>query len=158
MAEVIHYSSPLGMLTVAAEENLITVLVIDGQKYMARHLKGETTEREAPILKQAEQWLDRYFSGEKPDPAELSLSPKGSEFQKRVWKELLKIPYGMTDTYGGIAERLGSSARAVGSAVGRNPISILIPCHRVLGRDGNLTGYAGGVENKKKLLELEGAI
>lgn len=158
MAEVIHYSSPLGMLTVAAEENLITVLVIDGQKYMERHLKGEITEREAPILKQAEQWLDRYFSGEKPDPAELPLSPKGSEFQKRVWKELLKIPYGMTDTYGGIAERLGSSARAVGSAVGRNPISILIPCHRVLGRDGNLTGYAGGVENKKKLLELEGAI
>lgn len=158
MAEVIHYSSPLGMLTVAAEENLITVLVIDGQKYMERHLKGKTIEREAPILKQAEQWLDRYFSGEKPDPAELSLSPKGSEFQKRVWKELLKIPYGMTDTYGGIAERLGSSARAVGSAVGRNPISILIPCHRVLGRDGSLTGYAGGVENKKKLLELEGAI
>ena len=158
MAEVINYPSPLGMLTVAAEENQITVLVIDGQKYMERHLKGKNTEREAPILKQAEQWLDRYFSGEKPDPAELSLSPKGSEFQKRVWKELLKIPYGMTDTYGGIAERLGSSARAVGSAVGRNPISILIPCHRVLGRDGNFTGYAGGVENKKKLLELEGAI
>ena len=106
-------------------------------------------------LREAKTWLDRYFAGERPNPAELKLSPKGTAFQQRVWQELLRIPYGRTVSYGSLAAHLGSSARAVGSAVGRNPISVIIPCHRVLGADGSLGGYAGGLENKMKLLRLE---
>ena len=158
MYDYILYPSPLGMLTLAAEGDALTALVIDGQKYAERHLAGEGRERETPALQRARLWLDRYFAGERPASAELPLSPKGTVFQKRVWQELLHIPYGATDTYGALAARLGSSARAVGSAVGRNPLSILIPCHRVLAADGGLTGYAGGLENKEKLLKLEGAI
>ena len=95
------------------------------------------------------------MSGDAPAAA-LPLAPKGTEFQRRVWQALRAIPYGRTTTYGALAVQLGSSARAVGGAVGRNPLSILIPCHRVLGVDGSLTGYAGGPENKAKLLRLEG--
>ena len=158
MYDYIRCSSPLGTLTVAAEGDALTALVIEGQKYEARHLAGEGRERETPVLRQAKAWLDRYFNGERPDPAELPLSPKGSAFQQRVWRELLNIPYGQTESYGGIAARLGSSARAVGSAVGRNPLSIIVPCHRVLGSNGSLCGYAAGLENKEKLLKLEGII
>ena len=156
MYDYIRYDSPLGMLTVAAEGDALTALVIDGQKYRERHLDGEGAERETPVLHAARLWLDAYFAGEKPDISALRLAPKGTAFQKKTWKELCRISYGETDTYGALAERLGSSARAVGSAVGRNPISIIIPCHRVVGADGGLTGYAGGLENKKKLLRLEG--
>ena len=156
MYDFIHYKSPLGMLTIAAEREALIALVIEGQKYAKLHLAGEGQERESPLLCKVNGWLDRYFSGECPSPAELPLAPKGTVFQQRVWQELLTIPYGRTDSYGAIAARLGSSARAVGSAVGRNPLSILIPCHRVLGTDGSLSGYAGGLENKKKLLRLEG--
>ena len=156
MCDYIRYSSPLGMLTVTAEGGALTALVIDGQKYAARHLAGVETEHETPVLRAAKLWLDAYFSGKAPDLSDLPLSPKGTAFQKKVWQELLNIPYGATDTYGALAGRLGSSARAVGSAVGRNPISIIIPCHRVLAADGSLTGYAGGLENKVKLLRLEG--
>ena len=106
----------------------------------------------------ARLWLDAYFAGKAPEVSGLPLSPKGTAFQKKVWQELLNIPYGTTNTYGALAGRLGSSARAVGSAVGRNPISIVIPCHRVLAADGSLTGYAGGLENKEKLLQLEGIV
>lgn len=158
MADYIRYPAPLGELTVAAEGGAITALVIEGQKYFDRHLAGADTERETPVLRQARQWLDRYFSGERPDPALLPLAPKGTDFQKRVWQALLRIPYGATATYGALAEALGSSARAVGGATGRNPISVIIPCHRVLAADGSLNGYAGGLENKAKLLRLEGAI
>ena len=156
MYNYIRYCSPLGMLTVTEEDGALTALVIDGQKYAARHLAGVETEHETPVLRAAKLWLDAYFSGKAPDLSDLPLSPKGTAFQMKVWQELLKIPYGSTDTYGALAGRLGSSARAVGSAVGRNPISIIIPCHRVLAADGSLTGYAGGLENKEKLLRLEG--
>ena len=156
MYDYIHYDSPLGMLTVAAEGDALIALVIQGQKYEDRHLAGERRELETPVLHQAKIWLDRYFAGDRPDYEELPLSPKGTAFQLRVWRTLLQIPYGQTESYGDIAACLGSSARAVGSAVGRNPISIIVPCHRVLGSDGGLCGYAGGLENKKKLLTLEG--
>ena len=158
MYNYIRYCSPLGMLTVTEEDGALTALVIDGQKYAERHLTGEGTEHETPVLHKARLWLDSYFSGEAPEVSGLLLSPKGTAFQKKVWQELLNIPYGTTDTYGALAGRLGSSARAVGSAVGRNPISIIIPCHRVLAADGSLTGYAGGLENKEKLLQLEGVL
>ena len=156
MYDYIRYSSPLGMLTVAAEDGALTALVIEGQKYADRHLAGEGRECETPVLHKARCWLDDYFAGENPDASALPLSPKGTAFQQAVWRELRKIPYGETESYGAVAARLGSSARAVGSAVGRNPISLIIPCHRVLAADGGLTGYAGGLENKKKLLRLEG--
>ena len=158
MYDYIRYASPLGMLTVAAEDGRLTALVIDGQKYAEHHLSGEGRERETPTLQSARLWLDRYFHGENPDISLLPLSPKGTDFQQRVWKELLDIPYGQTVSYGQLASALGSSARAVGSAVGRNPLSVLIPCHRVLAADGGLTGYAGGLENKAKLLQLEGSL
>ena len=156
MYDYIRYSSPLGMLTVAAENGALTALVIEGQKYADRHLAGEGREGETPVLRRARCWLDDYFAGKNPDASALPLSPKGTAFQRAVWQELRKIPYGETESYGALAARLGSSARAVGSAVGRNPLSIIIPCHRVLAADGGLTGYAGGLENKKKLLRLEG--
>lgn len=156
MYDFIRYPSPLGMLTVAAEGEALTALVIDGQKYAERHLAGEGREQETPVLRTARRWLDAYFAGQAPDGAYLPLSPRGTVFQQTVWQELRKIPYGQTESYGALAMRLGSSARAVGGAVGRNPLSILIPCHRVLAADGSLTGYAGGLENKKKLLRLEG--
>ncbi len=166
MYDYIRYSSPLGMLTVAAENGALTALVIEGQKYADRHLAGEGRECETPVLRRARCWLDDYFAGKKPDASALPLSPGGTAFQQAspggtafqqaVWQELRKIPYGETESYGAVAARLGSSARAVGSAVGRNPISLIIPCHRVLAADGGLTGYAGGLENKKKLLRLEG--
>jgi len=158
MYDYIRYPSPLGMLTVAAEGDALTALVIDGQKYAGLHLGGEGRQRETPVLRAARLWLDAYFAGEKPEVSALSLSPKGTAFQQAIWRELLRIPYGTTETYGSIAEGLGSSARAVGRAVGRNPLSIFIPCHRVLAADGSLTGYAGGLENKEKLLRLEGVI
>lgn len=118
---------------------------------------------DAPALAQARAWLDRYFAGERPDPFELPLAPQGSDFRQRVWKILLESPYGETMTYGDIAHRLVAqsggrmSAQAVGGAVGHNEISILIPCHRVVGATGSLTGYAGGIDKKVKLLELERA-
>ena len=113
---------------------------------------------ELPILQAAWDWLDRYFSGQKPSCAELPLRPAGTQFQQQVWDILMQIPFGQTVTYGDIAKMLGQrmSAQAVGGAVGRNPISVIIPCHRVLGTRGKLTGYAGGVARKQWLLRHEG--
>lgn len=154
----IRYPSPLGTLTVAEENGALTALVIEGQKYADRHLAGEGQEEETPVLRAAARWLDAYFAGENPAVSTLPLAPAGTAFQQRVWQELRRIPYGETESYGALAARLGSSARAVGAAVGRNPLSILIPCHRVLAADGSLTGYAGGLANKEKLLRLEGSL
>ena len=156
MYDYICCPSPLGKLIIAAEGEALTALVFEGQKYARQHLAGEGQERETPVLRDARLWLDAYFAGERPDAAALPLAPRGTDFQRAVWRELRTVPYGETRSYGEIAARLGSSARAVGSAVGRNPISLLIPCHRVLGAKGALTGYAGGLERKKTLLALEG--
>lgn len=161
-----HYicklSSPVGMLTAASDGQSVTGLWLEGQKYYAFTLDGAAEEREVPVFGEVKRWLDLYFAGKRPDFCP-PLAPKGSEFRQRVWKLLLSIPYGQVTTYGEIARRLESdrggkktSARAVGNAVGHNPISILIPCHRVVGADGSLTGYAGGVDKKIQLLKLEG--
>ena len=158
------YPSPLGLITIASTEDALVGLWIEGQKYFIGSLKEPLTEcPDLPILIQARQWLDRYFAGEKPSLTELKLAPIGSDFRQRVWSILCQIPYGETTTYGEIAAQLAEkrglarmSAQAVGGAVGHNPISILIPCHRVVGTDGSLTGYAGGIEKKAALLRLEG--
>lgn len=151
------YASPLGEILIAAKGDALTGLWFAGQKDYAAGL-GEAVsvmpEDRAP-LRQAVHWLQEYFSGKEPEPG-LCLAPEGTAFQKRVWAALQEIPYGETVSYAQIAERIGcKSPRAVGAAVGKNPISILIPCHRVIGSDGSLTGYAGGIERKKALLRLE---
>lgn len=155
------YNSPLGRILLAADEVGLTGLWFDGGKYYANGLPTEYTAQNTPILAEATQWLDVYFSGKKPDFTP-PLHPIGSAFQQAVWEILLQIPYGQTMTYGEIARQLASSqgllhmsAQAVGGAVARNNISIIIPCHRVIGANGNLTGYASGLFRKVKLLELE---
>lgn len=169
MYSICHYNSPLGGITLACDEEGLTGLWFDGQKYFGSGIlkddpmpeKAET--KKPPVLEQTVKWLDLYFSGQEPDftpPLHLI----GSEFRLAVWKMLLEIPYGQTTTYkelaGRIAEQRGiksMSAQAVGGAVGHNPISIIVPCHRVLGTDGSLTGYAGGIDKKISLLTLEKA-
>lgn len=152
-----HYASPLGPILLAADETGLTGLWFEGQKYFPSFLGVDYQEKETPILTETVRWLDVYFSGK--DPGFLPpLHPQGSPFRQTVWDILLTIPRGQTMTYGEIARRLGvRSAQAVGGAVGHNPISILIPCHRVVGSDGSLTGYAGGFDRKTRLLQLEGA-
>lgn len=152
------YSSPLGEIILAADKGALTGLWFRGQRYERAGLdETEAEDEHEEVLSRAAAWLDGYFDGKASAP-DFPLRPKGTEFQKRVWEELGKIPYGETLSYGELARRLGCmSARAVGSAVGRNPISLAIPCHRVLGSGGSLTGYAGGLERKKRLLELERA-
>ena len=163
MVYTCHYESPLGGILLAADEVGLTGLWFDGQKYFARDLPAEHTERNTPLLLKAGRWLDIYFTGREPDFM-LPLHPVGSAFRQSVWEILLQIPYGQTMTYGEIARQLAErqggvrvSAQAVGGAVGHNEISIIIPCHRVVGTGGSLTGYAGGIDKKIKLLELEHA-
>ena len=155
MTYTYNYSSPEGEILLAANDNGLTGLWVYGAKYFAADLEDARTEKLTPVLRQTLRWLDTYFSGSEPDfmpPLELH----GSDFRRRVWAELAKIPYGETVTYGEIAKKLGvKSAQAVGGAVGHNPVSIIVPCHRVLGADGSLTGYAGGTDKKARLLELE---
>ena len=158
-----HYASPLGDILIAADEDGLVGLWLDSQKYFGGALPQEPTECETPPLAEAKRWLDIYFSGREPDFTP-PLHPVGSPFRQSVWEILLRIPYGRTVTYGEIARRLAEksgrarvSAQAVGGAVGHNEISILIPCHRVVGTGGSLTGYAGGIDKKVRLLELEGA-
>lgn len=152
-----HYtqtiSSPLGNILLSADEVGVTGLWFDGGRYYAETLPEEHVERETTILMDTKRWLDIYFSGREPDFTP-PLHPTGSPFRQTVWQLLLEIPYGQTTTYGALLGD-GASARAVGGAVGRNPISIIVPCHRVIGADGSLTGYAGGVDRKIRLLALE---
>lgn len=159
-----NYASPVGMLTLASDGEALIGLWLQGQKHFGDTVNGEITEKDdLPVFKATKDWLDRYFAGKKPVSNELPLAPIGSEFRREVWKILCKIPYGETMTYGEIAKQIikkrnnvGMSARAVGGAVGHNPISIIIPCHRVVGSNGNLTGYAGGISKKVCLLISEG--
>lgn len=157
------YPSRLGDILLAADEIGLTGLWFFGQSYFADTLPAEQVAQETPILAQAREWLDEYFSGKEPDFTP-TLHPMGSPFRQAVWKLLLQIPYGQTTTYGEIARQLEKlqnrphmSAQAVGGAVGHNGISIIIPCHRVVGTKGSLTGYAGGLDKKMALLELEHA-
>lgn len=159
------YPSMVGELTVVSDGENLTGLWMKQQKYYAATVKGEWIEEQVSTLLFAKQWLDAYFSGKQPDIGTLPLKPEGSEFQQSVWKYLCEIPYGETTTYGEIARKVAvdmgkktMSAQAVGGAVGRNPISIIIPCHRVIGKDGSLTGYAGGLEKKIQLLTHEGIV
>ena len=159
-----HYSSPLGGITLASDGKALTGLWIDEQKYFPHKLISESIESELPIFTQTCNWLDIYFSGRIPDFTP-SISLNTTPFCKAVYEILLTIPYGQTMTYGEIANIIAEqngvermSAQAVGGAVGRNPISIIIPCHRVVGADGSLTGYAGGLNQKIELLKPEKAL
>ena len=163
MTYIQHYSSPLGGILLAADEIGLTGSWFDGEKYFADNLPAEHAERQTPILAEAARWLDIYFTGKEPGFTP-PLHPIGSPFRQAVWEILLQIPYGQTTTYGEIARQLAEkqgrekmSAQAVGGAVGHNEISVIIPCHRVVGTSGSLTGYAGGIGKKVKLLELERA-
>lgn len=163
MTYIQHYASPLGGILLAANDIGLTGLWFDGQKYFADNLPAEHIERETPILTDAKRWLDVYFTGNEPG-FKPPLHIVGSAFRQKVWKLLLQIPYGQTVTYGELARQLAEkqglarmSAQAVGGAVGHNEISVIIPCHRVVGTSGSLTGYAGGIDKKIMLLELEHA-
>lgn len=156
------YSTPIGRLTLAADNRGEAIIGawFDGQKYFGGTSGQELVEKnDLAVFDTAKSWLDRYFNGAKPSPDELLLAPCGSAFRQEVWKLLCEIPYGQVTTYGELAaetaRRLGRermSAQAIGGAVGHNPVSIMIPCHRVIGSDGSLTGYAGGMERKEWLL------
>lgn len=157
--------SPLGTLTLAGDEDGLAGLWLSGQQYFAPGgLPGERRD-DLPVFIKTREWLDAYFAGHNPAPGALPLNPAGTAFRRRVWDLLLTIPYGETRGYGELARMLnaqpgspGTSARAVGGAVGHNPLSIIIPCHRVVGASGSLTGYAGGLERKVWLLKHEGVL
>lgn len=158
-----NYNSAFGNITIASNGKSLTGLWFDGQKYFGDTLPKEHKQKKLPIFEETIYWLDLYFSGKNPDFTP-SLIFDTTPFRQSVWKILLSIPYGKTITYGEIADKIAKqkglkkmSAQAVGGAVGHNPISIIVPCHRVVGKNGNLTGYAGGIDKKAKLLELEKA-
>ena len=157
------YASPLGNILLAADSAGLTGVWFHGEKFFARYLEEQHEERETPLLQRAKRWLDVYFSGKEPDFT-VPLHFGGTDFQNEVWRILCTIPYGRTTTYGEIAKQIARrrglsrmSAQAVGGAVGRNSISIIVPCHRVIGANGSLTGYAGGLDKKRALLTLEKA-
>lgn len=161
MKYIHRYNSPLGGITLASDGEALSGLWFDGQKYFGDTLTENSRQKELPIFKQAEQWLAIYFSGKAPDFTP-PLLMKTTPFRKAVWEIMLTIPFGQTMTYGEIAEKMakqkglsGMSAQAVGGAVGHNAISLIIPCHRVVGKNGSLTGYAGGIDKKVQLLTLE---
>ena len=158
------YKSPIGNLSLASDGKFLVGLWIENQKYFQSSISGDIVENDnLEIFDKTKLWLDKYFNGEQPKINNIPLLPSGSDFRREVWDILLEIPYGKVTTYGDIAKKIAKrkdkkiSARAIGGAVGHNPISIIIPCHRVIGKNGNLTGYAGGIETKIKLLTHEKA-
>ncbi len=152
-----EYSSPVGKLTLVSDGEALTGLWIESQKHFMYKVSGFIEEaNDLEVFSICKRWLSRYFVGEHVTAQNLPMRPQGSKFQQEVWQQLLTIPYGQTRTYGEIAQAIGcKSAQAVGGAVGKNPISIIIPCHRVMGKDGSLTGYDGGIEKKQILLSIE---
>lgn len=157
MDMICRYPSPLGGMTLASDGNALVGLWFDGQRRFGVAPDGECAGSGDRALEQAARWLDLYFSGRDPGFTP-PLAPRGSDFCQRVWRALMRVPYGRTVTYGQLAAGLHCrSAQAVGGAVGRNPIALIIPCHRVLGADGGLVGYAAGLDRKARLLTLEGA-
>lgn len=164
MIEISHYASPVGNILIAGRDDKLIAVRIEGQRNLIGALKEEKHENNGSgIIPDTKNWLDRYFAGENPNPKELKISLAGSEFRQRVWRILLEIPYGKVTTYKDIAKIIADekgikrmSAQAVGGAVGHNPISVVIPCHRVIGSDGSMIGYDGGIDIKTKLLIHEG--
>lgn len=161
MEYIHHYKSPLGDILLASDKQYLTGLWFEGQKYFGDTLSKEYIQKEIPIFEQVDEWLTIYFSGKEPNFTP-PLYMKTTPFRKAVWEILLTIPYGKTMTYGEIANSIAKqkgiqkmSARAVGNAVGHNSISLIIPCHRVVGKNGSLIGYAGGMDRKEKLLAME---
>lgn len=149
------FDSPLGTITLCSDGITLSAVTFEGQKHEQTHIPQDATAGSCAVLEETKLWLSVYFEGNIPDFLP-PLSPKGTAFQQKVWKRLLQIPYGQTISYGDLAKDLGcKSAQAIGGAVGRNPISILIPCHRVVGSSGKLTGYAGGISKKDTLLKIE---
>lgn len=161
MVVTAHFAAPIGGITLAAEDGALIGLWFDGQRHFGSVLSPGCREGSDPVLDQALVWLEDYFSAGRPG-APPALRLDGTPFQRRVWALLRSIPYGTTVSYGQLARRLSRetegglcSPRAVGTAVGRNPVSLIVPCHRVVGADGRLTGYAGGLEKKRWLLDWE---
>lgn len=157
-----HYDSPLGGITLGSDGEGLTGLWFDDDKYFGDTLRGEPAPASLPVFDAADRWLDTYFSGKDPEPVP-PLVMRTTPFRRAVWEIMLSIPFGQTMTYGQIAQILAEqrgtgrmSAQAVGGAVGHNSIAIFIPCHRVVGSNGSLTGYSGGIKKKVRLLELEG--
>lgn len=159
------YFSPLGKLLILSDENSIYGIGLDGQEIFAKIFSQEeiVEKPDLDIQKHARKWFENYFSAKNPSLEEISLAPQGSDFRKKVWKILTEIPYGEVITYGEIAKKLAvklnkekMSSQAVGNAIANNPILIMIPCHRVIGANGNLTGFSAGINNKARLLEFEG--
>lgn len=159
MHDIAIYPSPIGNLTLTCNKTHLLALHI-GDNSTSGAAKTLGREEDHPVFRQCAHWLNRYFSGEQPKPEELPLKPEGSPFQKQVWQFLLEIPWGETRTYGDLARNFPGkmSAQAVGQAVGRNPVAIIIPCHRVLGAGGRLTGFSAGLEMKRWLLRHEGIV
>jgi methylated-DNA-[protein]-cysteine S-methyltransferase len=159
MTRFARYESPLGPMYATAEEDGITHIEFAGAKYGPVESPDWIEDPKAPDLAACGRQLAEYFAGERT-AFDLPLAPRGSEFQQRVWREIARVPYGETISYAELARRAGvpGQARAAGAATGRNPLSLAIPCHRIVGSDGSLTGYAGGLERKRELLELEGVL
>lgn len=164
---MIYYTehlSPIGRLTLASDGENLVGLWVEDQRYFGGKLKEKFAKKESlEVFFETKKWLDEYFLGKNPSAGKLPLKPEGSEFQRKIWGFLREIPYGETTTYAEISKKVAAwmkrermSAQAVGGAIGRNPISVIIPCHRVVGTSGSLTGYASGIDNKIKLLKLEG--
>ena len=159
MIRFARIATPQGTLLATARDGALTGLYFEGQKYFPRVDPAWREDPQAAPLAECARQVGEYFEATRTG-FDLPLAPEGTDFQRRVWNEIARIPYGETITYSELAARAGApgSARAAGAATGRNPISIVVPCHRVVGTDGSLTGYAGGLHRKTRLLEIEGVL